>query len=234
MAAHLTLPTPVEQRISGWLRIQERQARRRARPEPRPAVTISRQFGCEGFPLSLRLQDRFQRASGEPWHIFDKILIEKVAQDEELALKLLRDLEDPARHLEAFGFHPRGAVTAGEQFARMRAAVLRFATGGNAIIVGRGGAVLCRNLENCFHFRLEAELDWRVDALVRRMGIPRAEALELEHAESRLRERFIRDYLGAEVAERAHYDAVFNNARHSVDEIAAAIFAYVESGWPAR
>ena len=232
MTAHLTLPTEVEQRISGWVRIQERQAWRRAKARRRPAVTISRQFGCEGFPLSLNLQERLARATGEPWHIFDKIFIEKLAQDEEVALKLLRDLEDPARYLEAFGFHRRGPSTSGEQFSRMAVAVLRVATEGNAIIVGRGGAVLCRQLENCFHFRLEAGLDWRIGALVRRMGIGRAEAEALERTESRLRERFLRDYLGVEAGDRGHYDAVFNNERHSVEEVAAAICAYVQSAWP--
>ena len=232
MTANLTLPTEVEQRITGWVRIQERQAWRRAKARRRPALTISRQFGCEGFPLSLNLQERFAQASREPWHIFDKIFIEKVAQDEEVALKLLRDLEDPARYLEGFGFHPRGPLTSSEQFSRMAVAVLRFATDGNAIIVGRGGAVLCRQLENCFHFRLEAGLDWRIAALARRMGITRDEAQALERTESRLRERFLNDYLGVEAGDLGLYDAVFNNERHSVEQIAAAIFAYVESAWP--
>jgi len=92
--------------------------------------------------------------------------------------------------------------------------------------------VLCRQLENCFHFRLEAGLDWRIAALARRMGITRDEAQALERTESRLRERFLNDYLGVEAGDLGLYDAVFNNERHSVEQIAAAIFAYVESAWP--
>ena len=231
MGPILTLPASVEERISGWIRIQERRAAAPARAQPRPCVTISRQFGCEGFPLSVRLQELFEQASGEPWSIFDKVLIERMAQDEEVALRMMDSFEDPARYLEAFGFHPRGAFTSDEAFHRMAVSVLHFAKEGNAIIVGRGGAVLCRRLENCFHFRLEAGLEWRVAGLVRRMGISPREAADLEKVQSRRRAQFVREYLGADVADWSFYDAVFNNERHGVEEIAAAILAYVRHGW---
>jgi cytidylate kinase len=237
MPTSLTLPASVEERLSGWMRIQERRAAAPAKARPRPCVTISRQFGCEGFPLAVRLQQLFEQASGEPWSIFDKVLIEKMAQDEEVALTMLDSLENPARYLESFGFHPRGAFTSDEAFAKMAVSVLHFAQAGNAIIVGRGGAILCRKLENCFHFRLEAGLDWRVAGLTRRLRVSAREAAELERTQSRLREHFVREYLGVEVADGSFYDAVFNNERHGVDVIAAAILAYVRRGfsqasWP--
>jgi cytidylate kinase len=232
MRPDLTLPASVEERLSGWMRIQERRAAAPAKARPHPCVTISRQFGCEGFPLAVRLQQLFEQASGESWSIFDKVLIERMAQDEEIALTMLKDLEDPARYLESFGFHPRGSFTSDEAFAKMAVSILHFAQDGNAIIVGRGGAILCRKLENAFHFRLEAGLDWRVAGLARRMGIAVREAAELERTQSRLREHFVRQYLGVDVAEWSFYDAVFNNERHGVEAIADAIFAYVKRGWP--
>ena len=232
MATTLSLPSSVQERISGWIRIQERrQASSPARPMPRPTVTVSRQFGCEGFPLSLRLQERMQQASGETWSIFDKELLERLVREEGIPLPLLKDLENPARHLEQFGVHPRGLVTSDEAFARIADSILHLAREGNAIIVGRGGAVLCQKLENCFHFRLEAGLEWRLASLARRLGISHKEAAELEKHQSRLREHYMRDFLGLESVDRGCYDAVFNNERHSVDEIAGAIFGYVRCGW---
>ena len=232
MNATLSLPSSVQDRISGWIRIQERrQAAAPAKRMPRPTVTISRQFGCEGFPLSLRLQERMQEASGEPWSIFDKELIERLVREEGIPLSLLKDLEDPARHLEAFGFHPRGVVTSDEAFARIAISILHFAREGNAIIVGRGGAVLCSKLDNCFHFRLEAGLEWRLASLVRRLGIGHKEAVELEKHQSRLRDHYLRDFLGLDSVDRGCYDAVFNNERHGVEEISAAIFSYVRCAW---
>jgi len=228
----LSLPSSVEERLTGWMRIQE--ARQRVEPakgKPRPTVTLSRQFGCEGFPLALRLQVLFQEAMGEPWHIFDKELLDKVSLDEHISLQLLRHLEEPVRYLEDFGFHPRGEVTTDQALAKIAVHLLHFAQEGNAIIIGRGGAVVCQKLPNCFHFRLEAELDWRVASLARRLGISRREAVERERAQTRLRDRFIQEYMGADPAHGTYYDGVFNNGRHTVDEVAAAIFAYVKAGW---
>jgi len=227
----LTLPSSVEERLSGWVRIQERRAAGAVKVQARPTVTLSRQFGCEGFPLALRLQQLFEADGGEPWSILDKELIEKIAQDEGIALGTLRRLEDPAQYLEAFGFHPRGAFTGDDAFARLAVAILSSARAGNAIIIGRGGAILCHKLENCFHFRMQASLEWRVAALAARMGITPREAADQEKTQSRRREQFIREHLAADPADPLYYDAVFNNERHSVAEIAEAIHAYVRSGW---
>ena len=80
-------------------------------------------------------------------------------------------------------------------------------------------------------FRLEAGLEWRVAGLARRMDITPEAAAELVKTQSKRRAQFIRDYLGAEVGDWSYYDAVFNNERHGVEEIAAAVLAYVEQGW---
>jgi cytidylate kinase len=232
MKPDLHLPYRVEERLAGWARILEgRRAELPAKAKPRPTVTISRQFGCEGFPLVLQLHTLLNKATGEPWMVFDKYFIEHVARDEQISMQILEHLHDPARYLEGFGFHPRGAVTTSEAIAKMATTILHVAGAGNAIILGRGGALLCHKLENCFHFRLEADRDWRVASLARRMGISRAEAGELEKSRSRDRDHFIRENLQADTADRSLYDAVFNNERHGVDEIAAAILAYVKRGW---
>lgn len=228
----LTLPTSVEERLSGWTRIQERRAAAKTGSTPRPTVTISRQFGCEGFPLAIRLQEVLAKATGEPWSIFDKALVERVAQDAEI--QLFKELKDPTRYLEAFGFHPKGAITSDEIFHRTAVLVMRFAREGNAILVGRGGAVLCKDLDNCFHFRLEARPDWRIRSLAQRLDLTQKEAAEMVKDQARLRDSFLHDYLGVDLGEAAYYDATFNNERHSVEEIAAAILGYVKAGWKGR
>lgn len=234
MTIRLGLPTSVEERISGWIRIQEAlQAKAAPRSRVRPTVTLSRQFGCEGFPVALRLQALFEQATGEPWCIMDRALLETVAQERQVPLPLLEHLEDPARYLEAYGFHPRGAVTASEAFAKLAVALLQFARTGNAVIVGRGGAILCHDLENCFHFRLQASREWRVSSLARRLDIPLKEAAAMEKHESRQRDGFVRENLGVDPDDPAHYDVIFNNERHGVEPIAAAIRAYVGSGFKA-
>lgn len=231
MASNLTLPTSVEERITGWIRIQEAlKAKAAEKPRIRPTITLSRQFGCEGFPLSLRLQELLGKATGEPWSILDRALLEAVAQEKQVPLQILEHLEEPTRYLESFGFHPRGAFTASEAFAKLAVSLLHFARAGNAIIIGRGGAVLCQKLENCYHFRIQASQAWRVASLARRMDISLEAAADKERHESKLRDQFVRSNLGADVADPAYYDAIFNNERHGVDRIAESILAYVLGG----
>jgi hypothetical protein len=228
MTARLSLPISVEERISGWTRIQEAQkAKALGTPKPRPTVTVSRQFGCEGFPLSMRLQALFEKATGEPWTILDRALLEHVAEEKQVPLQVLQTLEDPARYLEAFGFHPRGRITSDQAFAKLAVSLLHFARSGNAIIIGRGGAVLCQGLENCFHFRLQASREWRIASLAKRMDISHEEAARRERHESRQRDHFVWENLGVDVADPSFYDAIFNNERHDTDHVAAAILAYV-------
>jgi len=62
----------------------------------------------------------------------------------------------------------------------------------------------------------------------------RSEAEETVKAGSKLRERFVSQCLGEDITQHRHYDAIFNNERHGVEEIAQAILSYVRSGWPEK
>jgi cytidylate kinase len=227
----ISLPFTVEERLAGWSQILERRSAAPAKAKPAPTITLSRMYGCEGFPLALRLQERFTAASGEPWSVFDKALIERVAVQEGVSPRILEELGDATRALEAFGFKPRGRVTHDELFDKVAQTLVRIASQGRAIIVGRGGAILCRDLPNAFHFRLEADLDWRVASIMDRTGATREEAQRQVKTLTRDRDQFIKERLGADVADPRNYDAVFNNARHGVEAIAEAIQAYVGAAW---
>jgi cytidylate kinase len=229
-----SLPASVEQRLAGWARILEKQQGPLAKTRPHPTITISRQYGCEAFPVALRLLELLEGSTREEWTIFDRSLIDQVAEDEGISRKVLKDLGDETRALEAYGFHPRGAMTTDEAFAKMALFIGKVAVAGNAIVIGRGGAILCRDLPNAFHFRLWADLAWRTEAVMKRMNLAPKEAVHLVKTQARLRDQFIKDYLQADVEDPKYYDAAFNNERHSVDAIASAIFAYVRTGWAAE
>ena len=228
-----SLTPSVEQRLGAWEQIQYRLAHQ-AEPRIRPTITLSRQFGCEGFALAERLKTLFEEASGEVWNIYDKALVEKVSQDESISLRLLRNLGDMSHALEALGLHPSTHVTHDKAFEKVAESIVQIATVGNAVIVGRGGSILCKGMKNCFHFRLEASLAWRVESIMKRLEMPWEEAEAFVKTNARLREKFISQSLGEDIAALKHYDAVFNNERHTVDAMAAAILAYVRHGWTGK
>ena len=220
----------IERRLAGWMKIQERHV------SPldiklRPAITLSRQFGCLGYPLAERLKVLFEDASGEPWNIFDKSLIEMVAKEEGISLSLLKRLGDMSRAIETFGLQSPGHVTHDMAFEKVAGHLVQIAKMGNAIMVGRGAAILCKGFPNCYNFRLIGSHEWRVSNYAQRMGLSREEAEAEVIKNGERRDKFVNHCLGADANDPQHYDAIFNNDRHGVDDISSAILAFVRHAW---
>ncbi len=224
-----SLAPDIEMRLAGWMKIQERH--RDPVVKVRPTITLSRQFGCEAFPLAERLKDLMEHASGEPWNIFDKSLIELVAKEESIPLRLLKNLGDMSRAIESFGLHSAERITHDMAFDKVAQYLVQIGKVGNAILVGQGGAVLCHDLANSYHFRLVAGFDWRVASYMKRTGLSLAEAMDHVKENTRLREKFVSHCLGEDITDPHLFDAIFNNERHSVEEMARAILTYVRTGW---
>ena len=220
----------VEQRERGWIRMQERLAHPHRAPVP-PSITISREFGCEGYPLAQRLETLLKEATGQPWTVFDKALVDRVAADEHLSRQLLDHLGDESHAQDVLRTH-FGFLTHEDAYARLVKHLVRIASAGGAILVGRGGAVVCQDLKNCFHIRLVGSFEFRSAAMARRLDLPLAEAEELVQTQSRLRERFISECLQVDITSSHWYDAIFNNERQSVDTIAKACVPLVLSADP--
>lgn len=221
----------VERRLSTYVSVNETR-RRRDTEETRPTITISRRFGCEAFPLAERLKELLDHATGETWTIFDKALLERVSHDEHLSMTVLQDLGGRARAVDSIGFLFAGHVPQDALFRRIVKHLVAVAEVGNAIIVGRGGAILTQKLHNCYHFRLDADFGYRVASIRRRLEIAEKDAERLVRDSDRTREKFVEDCLGVSVSDLAFYDAVFNNARHDINAIAHAILWYVGERWP--
>jgi hypothetical protein len=220
----------IEQRERAWMHLRERLAQPR-QDHPLPSVTISRQYGCEGYPLAQHLQSLLEQASGRLWHIFDKALVDQVAADEQLSRQLLNHRGDES-HAQDVLRKQFGFLTHNEAYAILVKHLLPVAAAGCAIIVGRGGAIACQDLPNCFHFRLVGSFPFRSETMARRLDLPLAEAEEMVRTQSGIRERFISQCLHADVTSDQWYDAVFNNERRSVATIAQACLRLIVSGWP--
>jgi cytidylate kinase len=220
----------IAQRESAWLQVRERLARA-PKGLLHPTITISREYGCEGYPLAERLKELFEASTGEPWNIFDKALVEKVASDEKLSLELLSHLGDESRAMDVLKTH-FGYLTHDEAYGKLVKHLVQIATAGNAIIVGRGGAVVCQDLKNCHHLRLEGSFAFRAATLAKRLEVPLAEAEEMVRTQSKLREKFISECLQTDITASRWYDAVFNNERLSVETIAQACLPIITGGWP--
>jgi len=145
---------------------------------------------------------------------------------------VLEGLGGRSRAIDSLGFLFAGHVPQDALFRRIVKHLVAAAEVGNAIIVGRGGAILTQKLPNCFHFRLDADFGYRVASVVRRMDLTEKDAERLVRESDRTREKFIEDCLGVSVSDLGFYDAIFNNARQDINAIARSIVSYVVERWP--
>ena len=68
-----------EDRLSAWIRIRDSQ--KRLKTKTPFTITISRQFGCQGFPLAEALKDLLEEQTQLPWVVFEKTLFDKICED---------------------------------------------------------------------------------------------------------------------------------------------------------
>jgi cytidylate kinase len=221
----------ITNRLSAWQDIQEH-VTRAAPLRVRPTITLSREFGCEGFVLADTLKTQLEKESGEAWNVYDKSLLEAVALEQGVDLETLKRLGETARSFEKLGITPPEYHQHAEAFRVLAQRLVQFATVGNAIIMGRGGAMLCQALPNCFHVRIEANLDWRVKSIAARLEMSVDEARHFVLAHASAREEFVREQLRVDPHDRSFFNVTFNNARSGVPAMAAAILGYVKSSWP--
>lgn len=137
---------------------------------PGPVITISREVGCPAkkvaSDLVVRLNSMKRGKSKEhPWRWISK----------EILMESARELKvDSSQIQHVFEYKSRGVLEdlllaqskdyyKSDMKIRTTIAkvIRRFANEGNAIIVGRGGVAITRDIPKSLHIYLEAPLEWR-------------------------------------------------------------------------
>lgn len=160
---------------AGWM-VEERRRRAtgpRTTSEPRPFLTISRQYGCGGFALALRVQALLEQ-EGAQWPVYSKEIVQQIATELETTAELVqrerRSGNDPVVEFVR-SMSPAGSFSGYEVRRRTAEAIRDLACEGNTIIVGLGGAAVTRDIPHGLAVRLEAPMDWRVKQVALRQGI---------------------------------------------------------------
>lgn len=224
------LPARIEQRIGTHLQVAERM---RAAPAPAPAapfVTVSRQYGCGAMDLAETLAVRLSEAEqigDSGWQVYSRRIIEDISAEVKLSSRVLEALDSRTRSgLEEFFETLVGQSPPDIKVLRVLVQTLRaLAMHGRCVLVGRGGAVLTRDLPHGIHVRLVAPEKWRLQNLIERFGWDETRARALLHEEESARHNFYRKYLGKDPQEIANYDLIINVAHVARDEQADAILA---------
>jgi cytidylate kinase len=197
-------------------------------PDSKLAITISRQSGSGGHAVAEKLvQYMAARApkSALPWMVFDRNLVEQVLEDHHLPQHLVRlmpedrvsDLTDMLHNV--FGLHPP-FYTLVHQTSET---ILRLASQGNVILIGRGANLVTGKLPHVVHVRLIGSLQKRVAHIQEIRSVDRKTALEIIQSEDRGRERYLKKYFNENVENPLLYDLVINTDLVTYEEAAHLI-----------
>lgn len=196
------------------------------------AITISREAGAGAVTIAGLVAERLRAieedAESRPWAVFDANLAEEVLKDHHLPEKLARFIEEEARP---------PVDTAVEELLGLRPSpwtlvqlttetILRLASLGHVVLVGRGANIITARMPQVFHVRLVAPWAQRVEHLAEQNRIDQAEAARIAKNRDHARRAYVRRYFNAEIDEPTLYDLTLNTGRlgfaHSADLIVHA------------
>ena len=81
----------IEAQLANQLRLRTQELWKLRKGEKKlPFITISREYGCEGYPVAEALQDKLTKMTDDtyPWAVFDKQVISKIAEEHNLSENL--------------------------------------------------------------------------------------------------------------------------------------------------
>ena len=230
MPEKLLIPS-VEMRLGSLLEFSRRREREASSPhkhKTRQTITISREFGCEAYPVAECLREIMEKRSAEPWVIMDKGLLEEIARNNDLSTNIMNNLGEKSRFLdEMLATFSSRWKSEKDYFRVLCRQVLTLAEQGNMIIVGRGSSIVTQPLKNCFHFRMYASPEFKVRSIARRLGVEASEAEKIIAQRQKQRDNFIRDFLDRDARDLSFYHLVFNNDKNSAEIIARTVADYV-------
>lgn len=207
---------------------KEKAAQHLRQQRPSPCITLSRQYGCQGYPVAERVCELMRELTGEPWVLIDRAVLDEVAQRHNISKDILEGLGEKSRLLDDLlaTFSPRW-VHSQDCFQLLCKHVVSLAEQGNVVIMELGGAIITSHFEHACHFRLYASQQYKVRTIAQRAKLSAEEAEALVVKQQRRRDGFVRDFLNCDDHDPLLYDLLINNERAETEQIAETIARYV-------
>jgi len=231
MPENLLIPS-VDLRIGGLEEYNRRQhsnaTLKNRKKKPRPVITLSREFGCQGYAVAERLCELVSHKTGEKWILIDNAILEEVARNHNISEDILHHLGENNRILdEVMATFSSQWKTDRDHFQLLCSYIIALAEQGNVIIIELGGAIITRHIEHSYHFRIYAPDPFKITTLASRLELSAEDAETLMHRQQKKRNHFNKKFLGENGHDSGLYDLLFNNERCSSEKIARTIAGYI-------
>lgn len=199
-----------------------------------PVITISRLTGCDGREVAAELVAQMNlRYDTNRWKWVDKDIIYHAAYELKTDTNRVETyyqglgMPDISQMIMAFS---GSYVTDSSVKKAIREVVMSIARDGYAVIIGRGGVSITRDMVNALHVRLVAPVYWRVQNVMRKKGmiIEKAEEYTLQTDEKR--HRLIVDFLDKKpLCIDYLFDVTLNRSSFTLEQISSLIMTMYES-----
>ena len=199
-----------------------------------PVITISRLTGCDGREVAAALVAQLNlRYNTTKWRWIDKDIIYHAAHELKTDTNRVETyyqgmtMNDMSEMIMAFS----GRFVSDSSVKKaIREVVLSIAREGHAVIIGRGGVAITRDMTNALHIRLVAPLYWRVENVMKKksMIIEKAEEYVIETDEKR--NKMIVSFLDKKPQSLDYlFDSTLNRSSFSIDQLSALILEMYEA-----
>ncbi|MBU3666011.1 MAG: cytidylate kinase-like family protein [Chthoniobacterales bacterium] len=197
-----------------------------------PFVTISRQAGAGAETIAQLLAEKLDARGAkdaQPWTVFDKNLIAKVLEDQDLpqaiAAHVSEDKDTTVKALvgELLGLHPSMWTI----FHHTSDTVLKLARIGRCIIVGRGGNIITAKLKGGIHVRLVAPESTRLAHLKSHFGLDDKAAAKYLREHDEGRRRYVKSNFDRDIDDPLLYHAVLNTGLLGFEQTASLLAAMI-------
>jgi cytidylate kinase len=202
---------------------------------PGPVITISREYGCPAKTIAQKLTEILsekKNAAGEKnqWKWYSKEILDESARQLQMdpsKIKYVFDYEKKSTLEDFFGSFSQYYQSDKRIRGTIGRVIREIAINGHAIIVGRGGIAITRDIPKSLHINLEAPLDWRAIRISQHYDLTLEKAAETCIETDKKRKEF-RDYFEGKNTDYTWPDITFNCMTLSVDEIVASIAQMIE------
>jgi cytidylate kinase len=222
------------------LRISERQMRRwnaihsdefalhataNSENSPYRFVTLSRDEGSLGDDIAVQLANRLG------WRLFDKEIVDYIAENNHVREDIVRQLDERSQGLvhEAilrFLEMPESTPFGSDEYRRSLVKTLAaLATHGSAVLVGRGANFALFGSEHGLHVRITGSLEVRAQRVSEIRKIPVEKARSCLMAVDADRRSFIRHHFRREFDDFRYYDLMVNTDRLSIERAVDSILS---------
>ena len=203
-------------------------------PCERPFITISREFGCPSKLIAEKLAKSLNSHSlhktSPEWRFINKEVVLESARELELDPDKVKYFFDAEKRgtlddiLASFSSNYKSNI---KILKTIRQVIRAFTSGGYVILVGRGGVAITYHCPRSLHIRLQAPLDWRVQAVAKHHDLSQEEAMRLTLETDKKRKAMIELFLNKKMDESL-FDLIFNCSRMSQEEIVRSVVHVME------